>query len=233
MIKQIIFIITLSAFCVNCSGQNKYFEPLDIVDRTEYYKSDSSTWITLNDKEIVDGYTRIGDSIFGGEIACNIEPLKGLDLESFKVLPSTKYGKDKNRVYYPLQISCVDYDDCGVCYYAKIIVENANPETFRYLGNEYATDGKNVYFRGKLIKDADGATFKVINGPEYFYFAIDKNHVYKHDKVFEKADSSTFYYDKGDKKTVDKEFEHKYIIGDKNNEWMYVPPNSIKKIRKK
>ena len=66
-----------------------------------------------------------------------------------------------------------------------------------------------------------------------FYFATDKNNVYKHDKVFEKAEPSTFYYDKDDKKTIIKEFEHKYIIGDKNNEWMYVPPNSIRKVIKK
>ncbi len=233
MIRQTFFILTFSTFFVNCFGQNKYYEPSGIVDKTEYYKLDSSHWVTINNKERIDGYTRIGDSIFGGEIACNIEPLKELDLETFKVLTGTKYAKDKNHVYYPLVISCDDNIDCGVCYYAKIIVENASSETFKYLGKEYATDVENVYFRGELIKEADGITFKVIDGPEFFYFATDKNNVYKHDSVFEKADPSTFYYDKDDKRTIDKEFEHKYIIGDKNNEWVYVPPDSIKKVKKK
>jgi hypothetical protein len=233
MIKQTYIVLILSLFFVNCNGQNKYFEPSGIVDKTEQYNSDSRQWKSLNDKERVDGYTRIGDSIFGGEIACNIEPLKELDLESFKVLAGTKYAKDKKHVYYPIEVSCVDYADCGVCYYAKIIVENANPSTFKYLGKEYATDGKNVYFRAELIKRADGKTFKIIDGPEFFYFATDKNNVYKHNSVFKNADPSTFYFDKDDKRTINKEYEHKYIIGDKDNEWMYIPPDSIKKVKKK
>src|SRR5690554_7685528 len=49
---------------------------------------------------------------------------------------------------YPLEQPCIDYVDCGVCYYGKIIMESANPERFKYLEKEYATDGKNVYFRG-------------------------------------------------------------------------------------
>lgn len=57
--------------------------------------------------------------------------------------------------------------------------------------------------------------------------------LYKHDKIFEKADSQTFYYDRAEPRTIDREFEHKYVIGDKNNEWRNIPPHTIKKIRKK
>ena len=110
----------------------------------------------------------------------------------------------------------------------KIIIENANPETFKYLEKEYATDGKNVYFRGELIKGADGKTFKVISGPEYFYFATDKDHVYKHDWVFKEADSKTFYFYKNDKKNN----EYRFIIGDKDKKWEFIPPNTINEIGK-
>ncbi|MEL6193233.1 MAG: DKNYY domain-containing protein, partial [Bacteroidota bacterium] len=105
--------------------------------------------------------------------------------------------------------------------------------TFVYLGKDYATDGENVYFRGELIESADGKTFKVIDGPEFFYFGVDHNNVFKHDEIFEEADPATFYFDRDDKRTIGTEYEHKYIIGDKNKEWLYVPPDSFKKVRKK
>ena len=213
----------------SCSGQKKYFQPTGIVDRTEEFTS-KNIWISLKDKESIDGYTRIGDSIFGGEIDCNVEPLKNIDIKTFQVLAGTKYAKDKNNVYYPLEIRCIDYIDCGVCYYGRIIVEGANPLDFRYLCKDYATDGKLVFFRGELLKSADGKTFKVINGPEYFFFATDKNQVYKHDKIFRDADPSTFYYDKTDPRNRVSEFDNRYIIGDKNNKWEFIPPDKIKKI---
>lgn len=65
-------------------------------------------------------------------------------------MAGTKYAKDNIHVYYPLEIPCVDYEDCGVCYYGKIIIDNANPRTFKYLGKDYATDGENVFFSWKI-----------------------------------------------------------------------------------
>jgi len=230
--KQLLFILTFPFFLTSCNGQNKYFEPTGIIDKTEIYIKNNQSWISLKDKESVDGYTRIGDSIFGGEIFCNVEPLKGIDIETFKVLAGTSYAKDKNNVYYPLEQPCIDYMDCGVCYYGKIKMKSANPECFEYLDKEYATDGRNVYFRGELIRDADGESFKIIEGPKYFYFATDKNYVFKHNKIFKNADSKTFYYDKSDKRNIDQKYEHKYIIGDKNKEWEYIPPHTINEIKK-
>jgi hypothetical protein len=200
-----------------------------IVDKTKEL-SGKKFWTSLNDKERIDGYTRIGDSIFGGEIACNIEPLKNIDVKTFKVLAGTKYAQDTNHVYYPIEILCVDYRDCGVCYYDKIVIENVQPKNFRYLGKDYATDGNLVFFRGRLLEGADGQTFKVIDGPIFFYFATDKNHVYKHDQIFIEADPLTFYYNKNDKRNKVSEIENRYIIADKNNVWEYTPPDQIKKI---
>jgi len=230
--KHQIIILIFSILITSCKGQSKYFEPTGIIDKTEMYSKSNQGWISLKDKESVDGYTRVGDSIFGGEIACNIEPLKGIDLKTFKVLAGTKYAKDKNHVYYPLEITCIDYTDCGVCFYGKIIIETADPERFKYLGKEYATDGANVYFRGELIGNADGETFKVIDGPEYLFFATDKNYVFKHNEIFKNADPKTFYYDKNDKRNIVRKYEQRFIIGDKNKEWEFIPPNEIKEVRK-
>jgi len=216
-------------FILILTGCNRYFKPTDIIDRTEEF-SGKNIWVSLRDKERIDGYTRIGNSIFGGEIACNIEPLKNIDIETFQVLAGTQYAKDKNNVYYPIEIPCIDFIDCGVCFYGKIIVEGANPTDFEYLDKDYATSGNLVFFRGELLKGADGETFRVIEGPRYFYFATDKNNVYKHDKIVKDADPSTFYYDETDSRNVISEIFNKYIIGDKNNKWEYLPPDEMKKI---
>jgi hypothetical protein len=231
--KKLTYIFTLFLLTLtSCSGQKKYFQPTGIIDKTKELL-DKNIWTQLNDKERIDGYTRIGDSIYGGEIACDVKPLSNIDVPSFKVLAGTQYAKDTNHVYYPLEVPCIDYTDCGVCYYSKIIIEGANPATFQFLGKDYATDGKLVFFRGELLQGADGATFKVIEGPQYFYFATDKNHVYKHDKVFNDADPSTFYYDKTDPRNKVSEYDNRFIIGDKNSEWEYIPPDQIKKVDKK
>lgn len=230
--KNLINIFIFTFFLVSCKTQNRYFEPIGIINKTDIYIKKNQSWTSLKNKERIDGYTRIGDSIFGGEIACNVEALKGIDVETFKVLAGTNFAKDKLNVYYPIQIDCIDYVDCGVCYFSKIIIKGANPEIFKYLGKEYATSGKNVYFRGELIANADGETFKIINGPEFFFFAIDKNHVFKHNKIFENADPKTFYFDKTDKRNVVQEYDHKYIIGDKNKVWEFIPPNTINEINK-
>ena len=232
MIKINIQIVIL-LFFTSCIRQTKYFQPTGINNKTEEFKQNKTDWIALVDKVGVDVYTRIGDSVFCGEINCNVPPVKGVDIPTFRVLAGTSYAKDKYNVYYPLQIMCNDSEDCGVCYCTKYIIQNANPATFRYLGKEYATDGINVYFRGELIKGADGVTFKVIEGPEFFYYAIDKLNVYKHDEIFLGADPNTFYYDKEDSRNIDTKQQHNYIIGDKLKEWEYIPPHSIKEIEKK
>jgi hypothetical protein len=105
----------LLAVLTDCNGQTKYFQPTGIKDRTQE-SSGKDEWLALNNKERIEGYTRIGDSIFGGEIGCNVKPLKDIDVKTFKVLAGTNFAKDKNHVYYPLEEHCVDYTDCGVCY---------------------------------------------------------------------------------------------------------------------
>ena len=74
----LIAILTFTIFLTSCRTQNKYFEPVGIIDKTDEYIKNEVNWISLKNKESVDGYTRIDNSIFGGEIACNVEPLKGI-----------------------------------------------------------------------------------------------------------------------------------------------------------
>jgi hypothetical protein len=138
---SILIFVTIWVTFFSCKGQ-----------QTDELVRNGARWTFLKDKERIDGYTRIGDSIYGGEIACDVKPLEDIDVSTFQVLPGTQYAKDKKHVYYPILIMCVDYEDCGVCYYSEYIVEKANPATFKYLGNDYGTDGKNRYFRGKIVE---------------------------------------------------------------------------------
>lgn len=228
-IRQAIGLLTLLSF-TGCYGQAKYYKPDGIVDKTDQLLKSKAGWTPLGDKERVDGYTRMGTSVFGGEIDCNIQPLKGIDIETFQVYPGTNYAKDKESVYYPIEVKCVDYENCGVCYYDKVIVERADPATFKYLGSDYATDGKFAYFRGLLIKEADGATFEVVNCPKPLFFAKDKNSVYMHNKVFKDADPSTFRYSEEDSINNTSGLDERYIIMDENDKWEYTPPDQIKKV---
>lgn len=228
MLRSFILLLSISAL-YSCFGQTKHLAKNDIADTKNDSLEIKTKWIFLRDKQSIDGYTRIGDSIFGGEIACNVKPLSGVDVETFKVLPGSKYAKDKNHVYFPLVINCVDYDECGVCYFAETIIQLANPLTFKILGKDYSTDGTFAYFRGRQIYGANGATFDIIEGPDNFYFAKDNENVFRYGEIFKGADPQTFYFDKNDIRDESNGVK-KYIIGDKNGKWEYSPPDSVKRI---
>jgi hypothetical protein len=138
----------------------------------------------------------------------------GVDVASFKVCPGSKYAKDNALVYYPVTITCSDYVDCGVCACTKYVIDNIAVTDFEYLGKDYATDRVKVYFRGQELEGAYSKSFKIINGPDFFYFAVDKSNVYKHNEVFLGADARTFYYDQLDKRN--EEGANRYVIADKN-----------------
>ena len=95
--------------------------------------------------------------------------MTNIDLNSFEVCVGSKYAKDKKNIYYPLEITCVDEIDCGVCSCTKYIIKAGNVMNFKYLGRDYSINGTMAYFRGQAIEQADGNTFKVINGPEFFF----------------------------------------------------------------
>lgn len=220
-------ILAVVLIATNSDGRDLRMLSYEIIDKTEEYKNNGDGWQSLKDKERVDGYTRIGDSIYGGEIHCYAEPLYGIDVGSFKVLAGTKYAKDTNHVYFPLEIMCADYAKCGACFYQKIVLENTNPGTFKYLENDYAVDGDNVFFNGKLMANVKGSKFKTFEGPDYFFFASDGKFVYFRDSVFDGSDPETFRFSKDDSLNITEGQRRRYIITDKHKKWKYYPPKSI------
>ncbi|MBR6367020.1 MAG: DKNYY domain-containing protein [Bacteroidaceae bacterium] len=117
---------------------------------------DAGTWKYLSDKRTIEGYTRVGDKIYGGHyygksIWDAIKPMEFVDAETFCVCVGSKYAKDKNHVYYPLHVICEDADEFGGCYFAEYIVSGVRPSDFRYLGNGYGTDGYDLFLEGEKV----------------------------------------------------------------------------------
>ena len=56
---------------------------------------------------------------------------------------------------------------------------NADPETFEILDDDYGRDKTHAFYRGDIIKGADGQSFRVLEKG----FAVDKFNVYDSGKL--------------------------------------------------
>jgi hypothetical protein len=74
----------------------------------------------------------------------------------------------------------------GICYNTYPI-KQADPESFVW-HLDFAKDNKRCYRMGDMYKDADPATFEVLN----IYFAKDKQNIYTIDGIEKKVDHGTF-----------------------------------------
>jgi len=74
----------------------------------------------------------------------------------------------------------------GICY-NSYPVKNADPETFVWQ-LDFARDKNRCYRAGEAFREADPATFEVLN----IYFARDKNHIYNVAGIDKKVDYETF-----------------------------------------
>ena len=124
--------------------------------------TDKGTWVKLTEGEHKAGYIARNRQIYGfpefsDSSAFNHHaPLKNADYSTFLVCPGISYAgagyaKDKKHVYYPIYLICEDGDDYYCTYMVDYIVKGADPKTFKYLGDEYGVDCRNLYFAGKKI----------------------------------------------------------------------------------
>ncbi|MBO9699968.1 MAG: DKNYY domain-containing protein [Sporocytophaga sp.] len=213
--------ITLLTILISACSQKKTEEDYANI---ETIRPASKGWFKLSNNKKIKRYFRNGDQVYCGEVQFNDHPMKNVDTASFEVYLGSEYARDKNRVYYPLQIACVDGKNWGVCYCTDYIIKNADPQTFKYLGNEYASDKNSAFYFGNVIKNSDGQSFRIINGSESLRFAVDKNKVYFGDEIFEGADPETFQYDHSNplNDTI-----RNFILKDKNHVWKFNPPTQI------
>lgn len=65
---------------------------------------------------------------------------------------------------------------------------DADPKTFEELKDDYGRDTKYAFYKGDIIKGADGGSFRAIGK----WYAADKAQVYLSGELVEKADPATF-----------------------------------------
>lgn len=108
-----------------------------------------------------------------------------VDTGSFEIL-NLFYCKDKTHVY------AIHYTSGGAVFNATKLIDR---ESFHAFGTStYGTDGKKVYYRIKIMKMADQASFNSITGSENG--AYDKKHYYLNGEILSVEDARNMGFDK-------------------------------------
>ena len=126
--------------------------------------------------ELIDNFGRDDKNVYFLD-----KKLKGIDAKTFEKI-SFSIVKDKNGLHILL-----NSDDFGIKT-RNLKISGLDLKTFKKLENGYYKDKNNVYYdldnNLYTIKNADLATFEVLNSPysSSIYFAKDKNNVYYQNK---------------------------------------------------
>ena len=126
--------------------------------------------------ELIDNFGRDDKNVYFLD-----KKLKGIDAKTFEEI-SFSIVKDKNGLHILL-----NSDDFGIKT-RNLKISGLDLKTFKKLENGYYKDKNNVYYdldnNLYTIKNADLATFEVLNSPysSSVYFAKDKNNVYYNEK---------------------------------------------------
>ena len=166
----------------------------------DYFKDKNNVYIVANERLIstdsintkLNFYKLIGANPKTFELIDNFgkddknvyfldKKLKGIDAKTFEEI-SFNIVKDKNGLHILL-----NSDDSGIKT-RNLKISGLDLKTFKKLENGYYKDKNNIYYNLDnnlyTIKNADLATFEVLNSPysSSIYFAKDKNNVYYQNK---------------------------------------------------
>ena len=167
----------------------------------DYFKDKNNVYIVANEREFISAdsintklnfYKLIGANPKTFELIDNFgkddknvyfldKKLKGIDAKTFEEI-SFSIVKDKNGLHILL-----NSDDFGIKT-RNLKISGLDLKTFKKLENGYYKDKNNVYYdldnNLYTIKNADLATFEVLNSPysSSVYFAKDKNNIYYNGK---------------------------------------------------
>lgn len=144
--------VTLTVLLLSCTDKSA-----EIVDKGE--------WVKIENGEQIHEYLMMEDSIYVLNVYPrsaykNFPAMNCVDVYTFVVCKNGNYAKDKKHVYFPL--NGIDFDGfvCGGSRYLEYIVEGADPKTFKYIGNDYGVDRRNMYYKGEKIKWDDSKISK-------------------------------------------------------------------------
>ncbi len=115
--------------------------------------------------------------------------LEGADPQSFQPF---EQGRSK-RIKRPFSNIITIAKDKNHVYVGGEVVKDADPDSFKKLGDLYAIDKERVFFDFQIIEGADRNTFRELNkaGSSFQELYHDRNHVYLNGKVLEGIDAST------------------------------------------
>lgn len=144
------------------AGCNKY-DTSGIIDNGE--------WISIYDAPISSNYILHNDSVYGicfynrdsidWDIVWespNLFPIENVDIETLYInLTDNKcnYAKDDKYVYCPTGYMCYDTEvelPFSTTFHGDIRIPEADPKTFKYLGDGYAVDKNGMYSCGYKIE---------------------------------------------------------------------------------
>lgn len=145
----------------------------------------------------------------GNDIYYTNIKLEGADVKSFKV--GRGYATDNRHVYigehrlknadpatFVIDASYMYAHDAQHVYYDAKLIEGADVNTFRRVGDsyQYARDKKHVYYHGVKIPAADPSTFvevgSVCNYGSYVVFGKDRDTIFRDGDRMEGLDPKTF-----------------------------------------
>jgi len=172
-----------------------------------YAKDKRNVW-TFRGRKIRGANTKTFEACDKGYLYYSDEP----DNErGHEVYMPIGYGKDKNRVYFydfgteetfivknacPKTFTSLlgwdiggrlfGYDKKNV-YYRQKKLAKANPKTWKILKENYDySKDKYIYFKGIIIHSADVETFEVLDHPNWYPYAKDKNSYYNGAEIITK-----------------------------------------------
>ena len=125
---------------------------------------DLAEWMPV-DSVSVNGYFCVGDTVYfwpegnEGSRESYSNPIAGADRNSFRIARGTLYAKDCKNVYIATNsTTSVDYDEnapadvLSVFNDGAIIIKGADPQTFKYIGNDLGVDLHRMYDSGRQIR---------------------------------------------------------------------------------
>lgn len=116
-------------------------------------------WTPLMQGDTLDVYVYNENNIHLGNPEFEITIIQEADPQSFQVWTDSNYARDSANVYFPIELQCEIIDDAYTCYSTKYIVEGAVSNTFRYLGNGFATDGNELFLDGIVVRGNNSEGF--------------------------------------------------------------------------
>ncbi len=119
----------------------------------------TGNWMPLTEGDTLEVYVHLNKKIHLGDPSFEITQIPEAHLSTFQVWTNSNYARDSLHVYYPIETECAVVEEQTVCFAISYIVEGAEASTFRYLGNEYGTDGNELYYRGEVRTGNNNESF--------------------------------------------------------------------------